>query len=313
MAIAADFEADVRSIASMVAAQALGTLSADVLRHGDRVIQSMVLPMLRQVRQDYLVRTIEALSYSGRVDLPERAVGAALRNVQLVRSGIYTPLPEVPLELAQSNAQGSLPTGYFFDGGGIVLSPRGASGTVSFRYFARPGRLALQTDTTLAALITSVVVDSPTPGRTTLNFAAFTGYTPTTNLVDVVSQGPAHEHLGINLVAASPTGTSCNVDSAALLGAVSAGAYICAVDRSPFVPLPEELYTCTVDLCAARVLRAGGYRTEATELRDEALEELKAACAMLQPRNEGSPKRIRGILLDAVNGGLSNTYRGGYR
>jgi hypothetical protein len=148
-------------------------------------------------------------------------------------------------------------------------------------------------------LISSVTADSPTAGRTALVFSTVT----LSGALDIVSSGPAHEPVGLDLTAANLTSTGCDVSSSALLGAVQVGDYICTRDTAPFVPLPEELAPALVSLVVARMLRQGGYQSESAQHLEAGQEALGRLMDLLRPRSDGNPVRLRGGILSRLRGG----------
>lgn len=292
--LASELIAHVRRLGSIPAATGAGLADADVLAAADMEISATLLPMLRRLNEEYLVRVLDVTSANGRVTLPARAAGAAVRLVQLVQQGGgLRNLPRVsPEDDLNTVSVSTTPSGFYFDGGGIVLVPYGSNGTLRVRYHARPGKLSSAT----GGVIATVTADSPTVGRTALTFSSVTLANP----LDIVAQGPAHEHLMIGATVANLTATGCDVATTSLLGAVSAGDIICTKDTSPFVPVPEEMASALVSLVAARLLRQGGYSQESAQHLDEGRRALGDAESYLRPRSDGNPKRLRGGILGRI-------------
>lgn len=294
--LASELLTQVRRLGALPASSNAGLADADILASADMEVQGVFVPALRRLNEEYLVRVVDVASSGGRVTLPNRAAAGAVRLVQLVMAG--GGLRNLP-RLAPENAtgypsQGGMPYGFYFDGGGIVLLPQGASGTLRVSYHARPGRMAVPT----GGLISTVTADAPTAGRTQLVFSTVT----LSGALDVVSAGPAHEPLGLDLTAANLSTTGCDVSTASLLGTVQAGDYICTRDTSPFVPLPEECAASLVSLVVARMLRQGGYQSESAQHYEEGMAGLKRVEDLLRPRSDGNPKRLKGGVLGRMSG-----------
>lgn len=271
-------------------------LSTDILEIGDGEIQAVFVPLLERVRQNYLVRELTATPDAmGRVPLPTRASGAALRSVQLQVNNTWRPLPQRQLEEYDSLSTGQ-PDAYFLDGGSVALLPKGSSGTLRIRYPMRPGRMVLDTDTTKAGAISSVTI-GPT---TTLLATTYTGVDP----VDFISSGPAHQAKAIDvpLLALGP------VPNTYFTEALVVGDYVAAADCSPFVPLPEELFAALVHRTAGVLLRSLGYDDEARTQLALAGESIDSATPMLLPRNEGNPQRVTGGIRRALGAGRWRGY-----
>lgn len=297
MALTTDFVAAVRRQGSIPSTFA----SADILSIGDEEIQGRFIPLLESLRQNYFVRELSASPDArGRVAIPARAVGAALRSVQVYAGNGWFPLPLRDLGETDYQAGSGLPEAYAIDGGSIILLPNGTTSALRIRYAARPGRMCLDTDATLCKALTAVGV----PGAaTTALTAAFTGSLAS---CDLVSSGPAHQAkaVGVTLGGAQPNLTVTNTD---LQEQPIVSDYVALGDRSPFVPLPEELYAALVHAVAANILLGQAYLEEAAAQEKRAAEITDKARLYLQPRNEGNPQVVKGGLRRALAG---NSRRG---
>ncbi len=90
--------------------------------------------------------------------------------------------------------------------------------------------------------------------------------------------------------------------TANLIEGVDVGDYVTTPDASPFVPLPEELFSALVHRTAGVILRALAYDEEAGQQLQVAEDAINHAKAMLMPRNEGNPQRVTGGLRSSLMG-----------
>lgn len=271
--------------------------ATDILALADEEIQSTFIPLLTDLRSNFFVRTIDiAADARGKYPLPPRAIGAALRSVQLYTGNGWFPLTQRDPADADYVSASALPDAYFVDAGSIVLLPTGSTGSLRVRYAARPGQMCLDTDTNLAARLTTVSA----PGATTT--AIIGGYTGPLANCDIVSSGPAHQQkaIGAAIGGVTPNLTVTNTD---LLEQPIVGDYIALADRSPFVPIPEELYSALKHKVAANILLTLGYLEEATTQEGKAEKASKNSERFLKPRNEGNPPRVKGGLRRALGVG----------
>lgn len=271
-------------------------LDTDILLDGDKEIRAMFIPLLEGLRQNFFVRTLTASPDSrGRVALPDRAIAAATRSVQLAIDQGWVSLPQRDMADADF-AYGGIPSAYFIDGGSIQLLPTGSSGSLRIRYACRPGKMVLDTDASKVARIDSVVTSASTYTVTTSG--VFTG----SNTVDVVAAGPAHQAKAISTVRSGLVLTLSDFQEAPVVGD-----WLCVADVTPFVPLPEELSSALVHRVAAVILRALAYEGEAAQQEQLAEQVIKQCIPMLTPRNEGNPLPIRGGMRRAL--GLGGMWR----
>lgn len=314
--LASEFLTQVRNLGMLPSASTQALDDVSILRHADMEVQTRLLPMLRRLNEEYLVASVDITAVNGRVELPLRAAGAAVRHVQLVTTGGgLRPLPRLMPEqtygypTATTHAQG-----YYFDGGGLVLQPDGASGTVRLRYYMRPG--AIRTLVTLptsyvgadpGGLIASVTADTPTIGRTTFVISQFTSGVPAGS-VDFVSQGPAHDATNVSVAITGVSATQFHVATSDLTRAVRVGDYAYPAGYTPVVPVPEELSGVLVGLTVARALMACGYQSEAAQQLGDAEKSMLDVEQLLRPRSEGNPKVLTGGILAGL--GAFGNWRG---
>jgi hypothetical protein len=143
-------------------------------------------------------------------------------------------------------------------------------------------------DSTTAAIITAV---SYSGGVATCTIASTTW--SGSYKLDVISGGPNHELLAQG---ATQHATSVTVTAAQQLGGIIEANtdYLVETGYTPFVPLPEELYTALVHQTVAAYLRAMAYMPQAQMHQQQADIAMAEAKLILAPRNEGNVKVMKG-------------------
>lgn len=260
-------------------------LDADILDWADIEVQDVFIPLLESCRSNYLIREITLTPVNSRAEIPMRSVGAALRSVQALIGNTWSSLPQRAMEEVDYISSG-YPAAYFVDAGSIRLLPTGTSVPLRVRYAMRPGRMALETDSTRTQRISAV---ANVAGVVTLTLAgAFTGGL----VVDVLSAGPAHQQKLIDGALVGPASSYFELPNV--------GDYVAMPEFSPFVPIPEELFAALVHRTAGVILRALGYDGEASAQLNVAEEAIDRSRPMLTPRNEGNPPIIKGGIRKAL-------------
>lgn len=278
------------------------TTDAEILATGDMEVAGRLVPLLRLTRQEYFVTEAQVASINGRCRLPTRSIMGAVRDVQLVINGRATSLPRLETEDDSLSGGSGVPGGWYFDGGSVVLLPRGTDGTVRIRYFIRPSKMVAETTTTSVARITAVVESSTDYTLTLANNSPSAAW-------DIVGGGSSHAMLLLEQAGvASTTQVVLKSDS---LSPIAVGDYVVRSNYSPVVPLPEELHAALVHQTAYVTLRALGYDDEAASQKTLADEALSQGQVILAPRSEGNPRRRRGGIRAATGrfGGSSGWRR----
>lgn len=269
---------------------------ASILAAGDMEIQGALVPLIRQVHAEYFVAEAQIASHLGRVPLPARSIVGSVRHVQLVSGSGSVPLPQVQLEEDFLAGGAGVPYGWYFDGGNVVLLPRGTDGTVRFRYYVRPSAMTVAADDYVR--VNSTVINA---ASIDLNLSGSAPEPTPDTLLDVVSNRGSHNVCVID----QPTSADLFIviPNSALLGPVSAGDYLVLAGFTPVVPLPEELFAALVHQTTAALLRALGYDSESGAQTAFAEKALAGAQTLLAPRSEGNVLRRVGGIRAAIGQG----------
>lgn len=288
--LASEFVAAVRRQGQITA----DITDAAILAAGDMEIQGRLVPLIRQVHAEYFVTETTAQSFQGRVALPRRSIAGTVRHVQLLYGGQTLSLPQAQLEEDYLASGNGTPSRWYFDGGNIVLLPRGTDGAVRFRYFLRPSKMVLETDTANVQRI-SFVSDAGTQFQLLLSGASAPG------LIDIVSDGSSHAPIALDVT--SDEDSSQFVNKSEMLGPVQLNDWVVKAGFTPVVPLPEELFSALVHQTAAVFLRALGYDSEASSQVEWAEKALAQGQTLLAPRSEGNTLRRVGGIRAAIRAG----------
>ena len=282
---------------------------SDVLDAADVELKGIVWPYLRQVNSDFGVREALLTPVNGRAALPRRAVGAALRHVQVLIGNSYSALPQMTLEQDDGAVVAGYPSGFYVDAGAIVLIPRGSGAQLRVRYWPRPGKLVLETDETKVAVIGATATFSETK---TLVFIDGT-LSPSPTPIDIISSASHHALLAIEESVTWDDPNSCYVTTAGLFDTPQRGDWLCVAGYSPVVPVPEELFSPLVYLTAASLQRALGYTAEADNNEGEAHRRMESCRDALAPRIQGNPPRLVGGTYAGMGRGFGGWSRNGWR
>lgn len=306
--LASELVAQVRRSAQLPSVTTDQLSDADILAHADMEIQSVLLPEVRQVQQEFLVAAADVASVNGFVPLPRRAATGAVRLVQLIQSGVAVTLPRVdPAQDPGRGAGGSgLPFGFYFDGGGIRLAPAVASGALRIRYYVTPPKLILDTDATRVARIVDVQTGASTYEVQTTDTG---GGITADDYFDFIAAGGALNDVYGQMLEITGTPDAFTVPIASLAHPPRLDDYIVGYSASgrldgvsPVVPLPEEMSPVVVARVAARALESLGYLQEAGAKWASAEAALKSARRLLTPRSDGNPRVLVNGLHQAIRG-----------
>lgn len=257
---------------------------ADMLEVGNEEMRDYVLPFLREVHEEFLIRTVDISVAAGVTDvrIPIRCAGEALKAVMYdAGGGNFMPLDRIEPQLAGSNNTAGAGQTYYLEDDRVVLSPAPANvTTLRLKYVYRPGRLVLAAD---CVPITSVVGVTITPGASASVGSRFTDGAA----VDIIAGQPGLRTLALDLIATTAVGATMTI-SGTIPSTVAAGDYVCLAGESPFPQIPVEAWGLLAQRMAVKMLEGKG-----SENYDKAMGELEGTAM--------APGGLRGRVLSMLS------------
>lgn len=265
----------------------------DVLAFGNEEIDTVILPMLINLRSEFLVTMVEVplIANKEKYDIPYRAVARKLREVhyridtngQIVRDLPYVN-PEDAYMYTNIGTTGD-PRGFYVRGDKVVLIPipQSAVGALQFFYEQRPGRLVA---TTQAAQVVSVdtvanqLTLSTIPSDISLNV-----------LVDVNQNAPGNSNIMMDTMVIGISGNTVTLDLT-LDTSILAGDWVSLAETTPLLQIPQECFQVLAQAVQCRVLEALG-DTEGYQISKSRFDEkFKQVQMLLAPRVEGENMKV---------------------
>ena len=295
-----DLLADVRRRGMLPTTSTQGTTDADLLEYANNEMFTNLVPMILSANEEYYVITSDVQMVGGQAAyrMPSRGVAGKLRDCNYIMGAAMLNLARIePEQLTQFviGAAG-MPAGFYLEAGTVNLVPKPTSpGTMRLKWFTRPGRLS--NTSTDYAVITGVTYTSSNTVQLTCS-GSFTGG----SLLDVIAFRPPFEYLLIDATATGGAGTwTLTVNSPTspppdFSPNIAVGDYLCKRDVSPVLQLPVELHSLLAQRVVCAVMEAYNYgdRLQAALAIAEKMEQ--RALKLMQPRVDGAPKKMRGIL-----------------
>lgn len=260
-----------------------------ILATANREMRGKLLSDVMALREEFFVFkqdfTITAASDSYRI--PSRSIGAKLRDVVYVDSGgTSRPIPRLTPEDVLERYR----YGFYIQNNSVVLRSEDSTGTLRMSYFARPGKLVLQSRVATITVITAgtnsiTVTDdnghlhpaNPSPPNT-LNF-------------DIQKSSSPFEYVSVGQAATHPSAHVFTFPGGIPTG-VSVGDKFELEDESNYVQLPEEAANVLVYRTAAKVLESLGDEGGLKRLAGSAKEMEEAMSLLLSPRVDGKPQKF---------------------
>lgn len=281
-----NFLADVKLRAFIPVSQATFT-AADTLLLADAETQTTVIPLLQSVKSDYWLtykdHTITASQAN--YDIPARAIGMALRDVQIVSSGgDVTSIPQINVEDVNTTVSGE-PVAFYIKQNQVYLfpTPSSTTGTLRLHYYLRPAKLVQTTD---AGLISTISTGSNYVTVASIPSAWTTSYT-----YDLIKQDGASEPLAIDQAATSIASTTITFTST-MPTSLRVSDYVALAGETPIPQIPAEVRPVLAQATAVRMMES--MMLPGVDFARSTLDrEIKTATMLLSQRVEGESKKIR--------------------
>lgn len=269
---------------------------ADLLKFADEETESLLLPILTSIRQEFLVKKKlqTCVASTAEYKIPYRAVGRTLRDLNLARTSdesIIRPLDYITPEdaaMRYPSTQTGEPLGFTVQGDSVVLIPAPASTQYSllFSYLLKPSYLV---PVASAGVITGV--DTVT-GVVTIG-SAISAFTSGATM-DLVDGKSGCSVLAEDVVNTNVASTLITFDPDDLPTGLAAGDYVTLSNQTPVMQLPDELHQSLVQAVICRVLEALGDTDMLAAAQAKLDKKIEAAEKLLTPRVEGKIPVILG-------------------
>ena len=274
--------------------------TSDYLKVLDEELQTFIVPLLMEVREEYLVSYEDvALDSSNSYYMPERSVVGGLRDVMLSDgAGGYQTLSRYePDQISAFPTSAGNASGFYVEGNSIILVPAQASGTLRMKYYERPNRIVATTAVSeVASVLGNVVTMTSTLPSTFL----------TTVTYDVIKGKPGFDTLGKNFTA-SAVGSNTVTFGSTPPSDIAAGDFVCLSQESPIPQIPVELHSLLAQRVAATVLAALG-DDKSERAFNIAKDMEQRARKLLSPRVQGANRYI----VNRYGVGMGGRFRRGY-
>lgn len=260
---------------------------ADLLKFADEETESLILPILMSLRQEFLVKTKNQACTANvqKYKIPYRAVGRTLRDLKLARSSDTTfikTLAYVSPEDASvyTTTMSGEPFGFTVEGDNVKLLPTPLSSDliIVFYYSLKPSYLVA---TTSAGTITAI---NTSTGVVTIGTAVSAFTTGAT--MDFVDGKSGCTVKAEDVVNTNVSSTSITFTASDLPSDLAVGDYVTLTNQTPVIQLPDEFHQSLVQAVICRILEALG-DVEMLAISGEKLnKKLEVAQQLLTPRVE---------------------------
>lgn len=273
---------------------------ADILAIADQQLQTGILRQILSTRENfYLTYKDNDVNATGIYNIPPRAIGGALADIQLVVSGVIQPV--VRSEIHEQFSTNSSPNGvysFYIKGNQIVIVPYPTVGTVRLWYYQRPNNLVATSECSQITAISS--------GTLTVDQTSTTDISTSTPC-DLIKDQPFFDTLTTDITPSSVSATQIVFSSSDVPTTLAVGDWVARAGQSPIIQIPVEFYPLLVQRVVVKYYEIQGYldKMKAAQMKLEEME--KDTFLLINPRVVEAPKTISPSA-DLI-GGFSNWRR----
>lgn len=261
----------------------------DIVAFANDELQSFIVPLIMSVREEHFVAVYEVSVEANQqyYEIPGDAIGMKLRAVDVINdqsnNTIWSSLARLePEDVSGNYWDYGQPTGFYLQGNSVVLYPIPQSGgTLRLTYFKRCSELVYVNK---AGLVSNVDTNTNEVTLSTVPAGWVVG-----TLVDVVNPNPPFNTPKTQLEITAVNGFTVTLSD--VTGIVN-GYWVCLTGETVVAYIPVECQNVLAQAAACKLLEALG-DSEGLKRSQAKLEEIiKQMMTILNPRVDGSPKKI---------------------
>lgn len=260
--------------------------NTDLLAFADEELETYVMPMITDQRQEYFVRKdlVPLVANQAEYKIPSRAVGRTLRHIRLITtdSEVVKDLSFVMPEddRANSSTNGGDPWAYTVRGDYIVIlpTPTLANYNIEMYYELAPSKL-VESDRTATVASFDLTTGAVTINASNSNF--------TTGLsMDIIDGTSGNNCKAIDIDNTNVSGANLTFTAADLPANLAVGDYVTLANESSVLQIPNELTQVLVQAVICRITEALG-DFEGLQVAMARLDRIiKSATQIITPRVE---------------------------
>ena len=257
-----------------------GITDARILSWLNREYYSTIVPLIRNAKQEHLVRSVDVAASTNGNLIPSRAMGGVLREISIVSGNSERNCPRIEIDDIPDNYG----FGFYVKGNRIFFLNNNANQSARLYFYLDPSEIVLESE---CALISSISAD-----RLTYTCSSVPATWAANDDIDIVQGKPQFDLLAYDVNVSAISGSNVVFAADPSADAV-AGDYIALARKTPIPNIPYPAFDALIQGAAFRILKAkGDPRLEPVKMEyEEAKGRIKD---LISPRVDGEAKIISG-------------------
>jgi hypothetical protein len=259
--------------------------TSDFLVLFNNQLKADITPLMLKLNEEYFLQYKDfPIAQNSQYRIPQRAIGAKIRDLQIIDSGGNILRVN---RLFEEDKSSNNPSGYYMKRNGIELSQDFTTGTLRMYYFARPNELV--------SVSSCGQIQSINTGSNQVTLVSAPSTFSTNVVTDFVQATNPYDLLAYDQIITGVSGTT--ISFASLPSDLVVGDWLCLANQAPVPMLPDELHPVLIQSALCKCLSSKKDKSYEQEMI--ILEKYKEdAISMLDPRVENDSIKFRsGALL----------------
>lgn len=292
----------------------------DILRFANEEIDLKMVPNIIRVKEEFYVKSdlFDVGNESNqKFEIPYRAVGSKLRNVQYINSGnthVMSRIQPEEVPFYEYGAADNRESVFYLEGNYVVLPTRfpSAGGQVKLSYYLAPNDLVLESRIGIISDIDRV--GDGTVGSITLSNVSFPTNFTAAGLVDFLQVKPGFRTYSydVSIQTVNPTTNQIFFNLEDIPADLKVGDHLASAGECMIPQIPVELHSMLAQSIACRVLEAMGDNDNLSRANEKLKEMEDMLFNVIDQRTEGNPQKINNIRGPIRRAKLNYKYNGGY-
>lgn len=268
-------------------------LPVDILAFGDNELRTHILAQILSVRESYYLTFLDQpVNSTGIYPIPYRAIDGRIHAVQMVVGNVVYLLARIePKDLINNVNPPTNAYSFYFAGNNIVTLPTLPGGVLRTWFYITPSLLVPQAQCMQITVIADPVITvSSIPSIYTANVTVdFTQANPPFGILNY-DQAILSVNTGLNTI---------TFNSGVVPPNLAIGDFLSLANTSCIPQIPLAFHSVLAQRVSCKILESQGYMPKFQVAQAKLLEMEKAVTDIINPRDEGNPKKItpnRGLI-----------------
>jgi hypothetical protein len=251
-------------------------------------LNDVIVPTMLDLTEEFFIKNKDITIVSGQeeYEIPTRAIGFALRDVEIVNdtNKTFISLPRINPSLRHNSQHHGRHSGFFIRSNNVVLlDPDGVAGeTLRLSFPQRPNQVVLETDCGQVSSFDAVA-------KTITLKSVPTSWT-TATILDIIKDQPTFDNLAEEVTISNISTNTLTVSE--VPSDLAVDDWVCETQRAPLAQIPIEAQNLLCQSVVVKIAEAMADEKGMQQAGAKFRQTLEKLTGVLTPRVEGENKKV---------------------